>query len=211
MYYAPRPSMMLRSVMRKALWRMPGEEKKIYLTFDDGPIEGVTPRVLETLHQFDAKATFFCIGDNIVKHRKIFEDIKKRGHAVANHTFNHLDGWKTDDHSYYRNIEQCGDLVQSAFFRPPYGKLKPLQYNALAKKYTIVMWDVLSGDFDTRISGEKCLDNVLKHTREGSIVVFHDSLKAKERMEYALPRMLEHFSGLGYAFVKLEESVSTNQ
>jgi peptidoglycan/xylan/chitin deacetylase (PgdA/CDA1 family) len=203
-YYSPRPSLLLRSLMRKALWRVETEEKKIFLTFDDGPVEEVTPAVLDVLDRYDAKATFFCVGDNIKKNPGVFEDIKKRGHAVANHSYNHLDGWKTDDHSYYKNIEACQELTNTNLFRPPYGKLKPLQYNTLQKKYTIVMWDVLSGDFDLNITKEKCLDNVLKHTRPGSIVLFHDSIKAKERMEYALPVFLEHFKELGYRFEKLQ-------
>jgi peptidoglycan-N-acetylglucosamine deacetylase len=196
---------MLRSLMGKALWRMEPAEKKIYLTFDDGPVTEVTPGVLDTLDKYQAKATFFCVGENIEKNTKLFEDIIKRGHSVGNHTWRHENGWQTDDHAYYKSIEACQHFTQTHLFRPPYGRLKPLQYNTLLKKYTIVMWDVLSGDFDTRISGEKCLDNVLKNTRPGSVIVFHDSVKAKERVEYALPVMLEHFKGLGYSFERLGE------
>ena len=201
--YTVRPNKLLKYFLQKALWRVPTAEKKIYLTFDDGPIPGVTPGVLEQLDKYDAKATFFCVGDNVKKHPALFEALKKRGHAVGNHTFHHLDGWRTENDRYFQNIEQCNEAVGSSLFRPPYGKLKRAQYAAISQKYSIVMWDVLAGDFDPATSPVKCLKNVISKTREGSIVVFHDSLKAQERMEYALPRFLKHFSEKGFTFEKL--------
>ena len=200
MYYSVRPHPVFRSVLRKALWRIKTKEKKIYLTFDDGPIPKITPWVLDVLDEYKVKATFFCVGENILKHPEIFEQLKLKGHAVANHSHTHLDGWKTENEIYYKNIEDCSKLVGSKLFRPPYGKLKPSQYTILNTQYSIIMWDVLAGDFDHKITKEKCLENVLENTREGSIVLFHDSLKARERMQYALPLFLRHFLEKGFCF-----------
>ena len=167
--------------------------------------------MLETLRAFDAKATFFCIGDNVHKHPDIFKQLTASGHKTGNHTFNHLAGWKTEDELYMNNIEKCAELVSSNLFRPPYGRLKNSQIRQL-KKYSatnpllpdeIVMWDVLSGDFDLRLKPEHCLRNVLKHTENGSIVVFHDSLKAWARLEYTLPKALNFWAQKGYKFAAL--------
>lgn len=200
--YPTRPHALLRSLMKKAVWRVPTREKKIYLTFDDGPVPEVTPLVLEVLKAHDAKATFFCVGENVKKNPALFERLTREGHAVANHSYNHLNGWKTSNEIYFENIARCSQLVQSALFRPPYGKLRRSQYSMLSTRYSIIMWDVLSGDFDQRLSKEKCLNNVLRKTRPGSIVLFHDSIKARERMMYALPEFLQHFKERGYAFEK---------
>src|SRR5262249_17249407 len=146
------------------VWKMPGEERKIYLTFDDGPIPDVTPWVLQTLEDFNAKATFFCVGDNVRKHPEIFDQVVEAGHAIGNHTYNHLSGWTTENISYFNNIRHCARLVQSRLFRPPYGKMKPSQAQFLQRHYRIIMWDVLSGDFDKNITPEDCLQNVIQHT-----------------------------------------------
>lgn len=190
---------------------MPRNRKVIYLTFDDGPIPVVTPWVLKTLKEFDARATFFCIGDNVRKNEAVFDEVISAGHAVGNHTFNHLRGTATPDAEYIANIRQCADRVQTDLFRPPYGRIRRSQVNLLkasakvstegiALPQTIVMWDVLSGDFDEQLSPEKCLQNVLRHTEAGSIVVFHDSLKAFPRLEYVLPRVLKKWREMGYGF-----------
>lgn len=186
-------------------WRIPSSEKVLYLTFDDGPIPEVTPWVLEQLSAYNAKATFFCVGDNIQKHPEVFEQVKAAGHAVGNHTFNHQNGWITDNIPYFHNVRHCANLTKTILFRPPYGKLRPRQTQFLLRHYRIVMWDVLSGDFDPNITAEQCLQNVVSNASEGSIVVFHDSLKAEEKLRYALPRVLEHFSALGYRFEALNE------
>lgn len=186
-------------------WRIPSSEKVLYLTFDDGPIPEVTPWVLEQLSAYNAKATFFCVGDNIQKHPEVFEQVKAAGHAVGNHTFNHQNGWVTDNIPYFHNVRHCANLTKTILFRPPYGKLRPRQTQFLLRHYRIVMWDVLSGDFDPNITAEQCLQNVVSNASEGSIVVFHDSLKAEEKLRYALPRVLEHFSALGYRFEALNE------
>ncbi|MCH9659636.1 MAG: polysaccharide deacetylase family protein [Bacteroidetes bacterium] len=184
----------------KRIWAFPNTSKNIYLTFDDGPIPQVTPWVLDVLKEFQAKATFFCIGDNIKKHPKVFEKLIFEGHSVGNHTFHHLNGWKTSTTQYLNNVAQVQRyLPKGLLFRPPYGKIKSSQAKELIKKgYTIVMWDVLSADFDTDISEEKCLHNVLKHIKPGSIVVFHDSIKAEKKLKYTLPKVLEYISEKGW-------------
>ena len=187
-------------------WRVPSGEKIIYLTFDDGPIPEVTPWVLEQLKQYDAKATFFCVGDNIRKHPEVFGQILEAGHTVGNHTFSHLNGWTTDNVKYFLNVRRCAHQVNSILFRPPYGRLMPKQTEFLQRHYRIVMWDVLSGDFDPEITPEQCLSNVLKNAKQGSIVVMHDSRKAWERLEYVLPEVLEHFAAKGYQFRRLDEN-----
>lgn len=199
---------LMRALYPNFVWRKPSDEKKIYLTFDDGPIPEVTEFVLETLEKYQAKATFFCIGDNISKNPSIFQQIFKDGHSVGNHTFNHLRGWATEDVAYLENVVKCQTEIQknghhTKLFRPPYGRIKLKQANALLPDYEIVMWDVLSGDFSQNLSPEVVLKKTIKHTEAGSIILFHDSIKANERMSYALPRFLEHFSTQGFQFSKL--------
>ena len=205
-----KPPALLRSVYRKCLWKVNTSENTIYLTFDDGPIPEVTPFVLDELKKHNAKATFFCIGKNVDAHPEIFERIKAEGHSIGNHSYDHLNGWQNANEAYYSNITKCdntlsthGEANAGRLYRPPYGKLKPAQYKFLKDSYRIVLWDVLSYDFDLKISAEKVLDNVITHTEPGSVVVFHDSLKAQPKMEYALPKVLQHFSAKGFKFEKL--------
>lgn len=185
------------------IWKMNGNRKEIYLTFDDGPIPEVTPWVLDTLARFDAKATFFCVGDNVRKHPHIYDMVLDAGHTVGNHTLNHLSGWATENITYFHNIRHCARMVHSGLFRPPYGKMKPSQVQFLQRHYRIIMWDVLSGDFDRDITPEDCAQNVIQHAGPGSIVVFHDSIKAEANLRHALPQALEHFSREGYTFQSL--------
>jgi len=186
---------------------MSASEKKLYLTFDDGPLPTVTPHVLSILKQYNAKATFFCVGDNVSKHPQEYAQLLNEGHAVGNHTQHHLNGFKTSLNQYKEDVQQAATHISSNLFRPPYGRFMPAQYNALRADYNIVMWDVLSYDFDTRVTKHQCLHNVIKHSRNGSVIVFHDSVKASDKMLYALPQVLDHFSKLGYAFGKLPQLI----
>jgi len=188
------------------LWNRSRDQRCIYVTFDDGPIPIVTPFVLNILKQYDAKATFFCIGDNVNKHPDIFEQVKNAGHTIGNHTYNHLKGWKTEDKTYLDNFLKADELLHTNLFRPPYGKIKKSQINLLKEakpNLEIVMWDILSRDYDQKLTPETCLKNVLKHTGNGSIVLFHDSLKAFGRLEYVLPRAMEEWRRMGYEFASL--------
>jgi peptidoglycan/xylan/chitin deacetylase (PgdA/CDA1 family) len=201
--YLVKTPWLLKKLYPNLIWNTRPATRCIYLTFDDGPIPIVTPFVLNILKKHNAKATFFCIGDNVSKHTDIFEQVKTDGHAIGNHTFNHLKGWITDNMIYLDNFLQADKLLDTSLFRPPYGRIKRAQIKLLKKArpdLKIIMWDVLSGDFDINLSPEACLKNVLKHTEAGSIVVFHDSLKAFDRLEYVLPRALEYWSKEGYSF-----------
>lgn len=204
MFFAKTPAF-LQFFMPGYTWRIPSRDKILYLTFDDGPIPELTPWVLETLQQYGARATFFCVGDNVRKHPAVFQQVKSAGHAVGNHTFNHLNGWKTDTATYLENVASCTQQFESKLFRPPYGRLTRAQQKSLKPDFRIVMWDVLSGDFSPKISAEQCLQHVVKHARPGSIVVLHDSLKAERNLRFVLPRVLEHFGRLGFRFEALEE------
>ncbi|HNR21008.1 MAG TPA: polysaccharide deacetylase family protein [Bacteroidia bacterium] len=190
----------VRKIYPELIWHLPTQEKKIYLTFDDGPIPGVTSWVLEQLNKYNAKATFFCVGDNVSKHKDIYDLILTNGHSTGNHTHNHLNGWFTLNKTYLKNIDECSNHVNSKLFRPPYGKITRKQIKAVAQNFKIIMWDVLSYDFDAGVKPEKVLDNVIRNAGNGSIVVMHDSIKAEKNLNYALPRLLEHFSGKDFLF-----------
>ncbi len=187
-------------------WSMPAGEKKIYLTFDDGPHPEITPAVLSILNHYEACGTFFCVGENIEKYPNTFELLKKNEQGIGSHTFHHLNGWASDNIDYFRNIKRAAILTGSTLFRPPYGRIKPSQVSFIQRHYKIIMWSILSGDFDKTISGETCFENVRNNARDGSIIVFHDSLKAKDRLLYALPRALEHFTRMGFQFAALPHS-----
>ena len=202
MYIANSP-FWLQWLYPSLIWHKSRKEKAVYLTFDDGPIPVVTPFVLNTLKTFNAKATFFCIGDNVARHPEIYQQVLADGHSVGNHTYNHLKGWNTDNEVYLKNVARCAELVDSNLFRPPYGRAKKSQISSLNTQYSIIMWDVLSGDFDTEITAQKCVQNVMSNTQNGSIIVFHDSLKAFPRLQHALPIVLEQLSAKGYRFACL--------
>jgi peptidoglycan/xylan/chitin deacetylase (PgdA/CDA1 family) len=202
MYLVKTPAF-IQNLFPNFTWRIPTQEKVIYLTFDDGPIPEVTPWVMEQLANYNAKATFFCVGDNVRKHPEIFKQLTNAGHSVGNHTFNHLNGWATDKLTYFHNIRHCAELVDSDLFRPPYGRLKPSQAHFLQRHYRIVMWDVLSGDFDPNISKEQCYDNIVRKAEAGSIIVLHDSLKAEKKLRAVLPKVLAYYHELGFRFEAL--------
>lgn len=201
--YLVKTPKLVQRIFPKRVWALPNKNNCVYLSFDDGPIPEITPWVLDELKKFNFKATFFCIGANIEKHSAIFKRIISDGHSVGNHTFNHLNGWKTGTKEYIENAVLCeAEIEKSAIqtqnaklFRPPYGKATSRQLKILQKKgYEIIMWDVLSADFDTTISEENCLQNVLNKIEDGSIVIFHDSLKAEKNLRYALPKVLKFIS-----------------
>lgn len=204
--YLVKSPLLLKWYYPSLTWNKSRTEKVIYLTFDDGPIPDVTDFVLKTLKDQQVSATFFCIGDNIRKHPSIFQRLLDDGHQVGNHTYNHLKGWKTDDATYLENFEQCQALTGTNLFRPPYGRIRKSQIKDIRSRYPemkIIMWDVLSGDFDLNLSPESCYHNVDKYLENGSIIVFHDSLKAFERMQYALPRVIANLKAKGYQFATL--------
>jgi len=205
MYLTKTPSF-VQSLFPNFTWKIPSDAPKIFLTFDDGPIPDVTMWVLDLLHQYQAHGTFFCIGENVAKYPQIFQRILDEGHTTGNHTYHHKNGWHTDNLSYFHDIRKCARLVKSDLFRPPYGKLTPKQAQFLQRHYKIIMWDILSGDFDVDLDPEICLQNILKKTKPGSILVFHDSIKAQPILQSVLPRVLAHFSALGYQFEALNST-----
>jgi len=225
-YFVKTPRL-IRNYFSDYTWNITTDKKEIYLTFDDGPIPEITPWVLNVLKEYQAKATFFCIGDNIKKYPQIFQQILKENHSIGNHSFNHLNGWKTNPQMYLNNIEITEKVFKSEtknkkikngnneihkqatnnqqlttnLFRPPYGRIRSKQTRLLIKKgYQIIMWDILSGDFDQNISKEACYQNVIKNVQKGSIIVFHDSKKAFKKLDYALPKVLNYFTERGYTF-----------
>ena len=187
-------------------WKVNADEPVMYLTFDDGPVPEITDWVLNELKKHNAKASFFCVGLNVKKNPALFERIKNEGHAIGNHTYQHLNGWDTENIPYFHDVRHCANLVKSELFRPPYGKLKPKQVQFLQRHYQIIMWDVLSGDFDQSLDKEKCFMNVVNGAGHGSIVVFHDSYKAEKNLKYTLPKVLKYFSKLGYRFENLNHA-----
>ncbi len=187
-----------------AIWRIPSGEKVLYLTFDDGPIPNITPAILEILQNKGIKATFFCVGENVFKYPEIFKQIKDEGHSVGNHTFNHLQGIKCSTEKYFNNIEKANEYIGSNMFRPPHGWLRRAQYRKIARHYKIVMWDVISCDYDSSLSPKKCYENVVNNIRDGSIITFHDSIKAEKNVLEALPAVIDKLTARGYEFRKLE-------
>ena len=198
MYFVKTP-WYLKTVYPSLVWDIP-KSKTVYLTFDDGPVPGVTDKVLDILSAYQIKATFFCIGDNVVKHNNLFLRIQNEGHAIGNHTFHHLNGWKTENAIYVNDVFACAEKVETQLFRPPYGRIGFNQIQELKKHFTIVMWDVLSGDFDTTIDADACYQNVVNNVDDGSVIVFHDSLKALDRVLPSLPKVIDTLLEQGYHF-----------
>lgn len=201
------PPQLYRRLYPGALWRVPSLPNEaapsVYLTFDDGPIPEVTPWVLDTLKGFGVEATFFCVGENVWRFYPLFERILAEGHAVGNHTYHHLQGLPTPTRPYLMDVTRGDKLIQSPLFRPPHGHLGWSQYNYLRNRYQMVMWDVVTRDYSRRVTPEQVLQIVQKYTRDGSIIVFHDSLKSQRNLTYALPKAIEHLLGEGYQFKKL--------
>jgi peptidoglycan-N-acetylglucosamine deacetylase len=203
MFYYKKTPWFLRKLYPNCLWRVKTDEKCLYLTFDDGPCPGATDFVLDELSQYSARATFFCIGKNVKENFSLYKKIIEEGHRVGNHTYNHMNGWKVSDKKYLEDIRHASLVIDTNLFRPPYGKISKFQVRLIQNQpfnLNIVMWDILSGDFDVKISEEKCFLNVVRNTEPGSIIVFHDSLKSLPNLTYALPRVLKYYSEKGFQF-----------
>jgi peptidoglycan/xylan/chitin deacetylase (PgdA/CDA1 family) len=199
------------------IWNGNRDQKIIYLTFDDGPVPGVTDRILEVLHHFNVKATFFCVGQNIDKNPELFRRIHQAGHMIGNHTYHHLDGWSRNQDDYLLDIRRCTEVIgengytsKINLFRPPYGKIRKKIIHEIINEYHIVMWDVLSYDFSTRLTKEKMLQKSIHHTEEGSIVIFHDSEKTKNRAQFLIYQYIDHFISNSYKFSTIDELILSN-
>lgn len=209
-FFYHRTPFWIQAVYPKFCWRRQPENNTIYLTFDDGPVPEATPTILNYLRSYQAKATFFCVGENVSKYQGIFQQLLEEGHRVANHTYHHLNGWDSTAENYLKDVDMCQALLspfqgkgKKPMMRPPYGRLRRAQWRVLVKEYEIVMWDVLSGDFSKKINADRCLEKTIKYTKSGSIVLFHDSTKTIEKLESVLPAYLKHFTELGYSFQPL--------
>ena len=199
--FIEQPPLLYRIFFPEAVWRIKRKKRRVvYLTFDDGPIPEVTPWVLDTLDHYGIKATFFMVGENVARYPHLFEEIKRRGHSYGNHTMNHLQGMKSSLIKYMRNITEANELIDSSLFRPPHGLITWSQARAIKDHYNIIMYDLVTRDYSKKLNGEQVLANVRRYTRNGSIIVFHDSLKAERNLRYALPRAIEWLQEQGYEF-----------
>ena len=190
----------LRPLLGKLTWRRDSSSKVIYITFDDGPVPEVTPLVLDLLDKYNIKATFFCVGDNVRKHPEVYAEVVRRGHKTGNHTFNHIKGFSFSEDEYVANVEKAAEYIDSELFRPPYGRIKRSQIKRLQSKYEIIMWDLITYDYDRKLSKESILRSVKHYSRNGSIIVFHDSIKAKDNMLAVLPMAIEYWNSQGYTY-----------
>ncbi len=193
------PPKTLRALYPQCFWNLPNPDNRIYLTFDDGPTPELLPFILDTLDKYKFRATFFCVGDNVAKHPELFNRMLEK-HVVGNHTYNHMSGWKNANITYYRNIKKFDAVYHSPLFRPPYGRITRTQAKHVSRQYKIIMWDVLSYDYSKSTTPKKCLSNVVRNVKSGSVIVFHDNKKAKRNVTYALPRAIEHLLGKGFIF-----------
>ena len=202
--FIEQPAIYLRWLYPKALWRMDRHERSVYLTFDDGPIPESTPFILDTLREFNIKATFFMVGDNVRKYPELYEQIVKEGHQVGNHTHNHISGFRYSLHDYSYNVEKANAYIHSNLMRPPHGWMRLVQYAWLCRKYKIVMWDLVTRDYSKWMTAEDIFNNVKRYARNGSIITFHDSLKSIQKLHHALPESIQWLKEQGYAFKRIE-------
>jgi peptidoglycan/xylan/chitin deacetylase (PgdA/CDA1 family) len=212
--YVVKMPWLVRKWYSEFYWKLPEKEKIIYLTFDDGPHPFATPFVLEQLKKYGAKASFFCVGNNVRLYPELTKQISEEGHCLGNHTMHHMNGWKVRDEEYIADVIAAAELLPTGWFRPPYGRIRQRQFRQLKQEFPslqVMMWDVLSADFDQSLTGEVCSQNVIRHAGPGSVVVFHDSTRAWERLEIALPKVLDHFSKEGYVFRALPDVELMNQ
>ncbi len=200
MYFIERPLSVLRIFFRGAFWRVNRKEKAVYLTFDDGPVPEITPAVLDILDKYRVKATFFCVGENVEKYPEVYAEILRRGHSVGNHTHNHLKGFEHSIAAYVANVKKASSVIHSRLFRPPYGRIRPRQLRALRKHYTVVLWDLITRDYNPHLSPDYILQTIRRLTRNGSVIVYHDSVKAKKNLFATLPKAIEFWQSEGYEF-----------
>ena len=203
-----RPPGWFRLLSTHTVWRIPTTDKVLFLTFDDGPVPDNTEWILSELKNQQAHATFFCVGENVKAYPQLYRKILDEGHAVGNHTFSHLNGFQTPTRRYVRDVSQAARLIGSKLFRPPYGRIKPIATRVLSARYYVVLWDVLSMDYDAGLTPGEVMDNVMSSARPGSIIVFHDSIKARRNLEEVLPRVLETYTRQGFKFVPLSDYLS---
>lgn len=201
--FIEQPPLLYRMLFPETVWRIPMKHKAVFLTFDDGPIPEVTPWVLDLLDKYDIKATFFCVGDNVRKHPETFAEVVRRGHSVGNHTMHHLQGAKVTTKRYIADIMEAESYIHTPLFRPPHGLIRWKQAAAIKDNMRIIMYDLVTRDYNRKLSGEQVLDNVKRYVRNGSIVVFHDSLKSEQNLRYALPRTIEWLKENGYVFLPI--------
>jgi len=206
MYLVKTPVILSKLTSPSLIWNIPNNEKKIYLTFDDGPIPGLSMEILSILSDYNAHATFFLVGENVQRYPQLLQRITDDGHHIGNHSHKHISGWKTPTNEYLKDIQNADNVIKSFFFRPPYGRISYSQIKQLKKKYRIIMWSILSGDFDANISSEQCLFNALQ-SKEGDIVVFHDNIKSADKIKKVLPKYLETFTKEGYQFCTLPKDL----
>jgi peptidoglycan/xylan/chitin deacetylase (PgdA/CDA1 family) len=206
MYLVKTPKL-VQKMYPDLVWNLGKEEKKIYLTFDDGPIPEATPWVLDILSKYNALATFFCVGENAAEHPELVHKIIQQGHSIGSHTYSHVSGWMTHDDTYYKEVHKAAHLLSTSLFRPPYGRIKPRQSKVLSKDYKIIMWDLLSGDFDPAISAEQCYNNVANNVKNGSIIVFHDSVKSIEKLKEFLPDLLHNLQKEGFKMNNIHQDL----
>lgn len=202
-----KPPGWIRRLSSGMFWRIPAEAPVLYLTFDDGPVPGLTEWILEELEKFNARATFFCVGENVRNQPELFDRIIRAGHSTGNHTYSHLNSYRSGLRTYIKDVYKAARVIDSRLFRPPYGRLRPLAARILMPRFRIILWDVLSMDYDRDLEPEMVLQNVVSESRPGSIIVFHDNQKARVNLEYALPRVLDHFSKAGFRFLALDENL----
>lgn len=202
MYLVKTPVLISKLMSKSLIWNIPTKEKILYLTFDDGPIPNLTMEILAILADYNAKATFFCVGENVVRYPDLMNRIKDDDHLLGNHSQHHISGWKSKTSQYIENVHQADQVLKSKLFRPPYGQITYQQIKELKQHYKIIMWSILSGDFEKELSSEQCLFNVLQ-SKPGDIIVFHDNYKAEEKVLEVLPRFLQYFTQKGYIFKHL--------
>ena len=202
--FIEQPPQFIRRLYPRACWRMNASEKSVYLTFDDGPIPEVTPWVLDVLDKYHIKATFFMVGDNVRKHPDEYKMVVERGHRIGNHTYNHLKGFKELTERYIANIDKADCYLSTDLFRPPHGFMRLSQYRALYERYRIIMWDLVTRDYNLKLNGREILKKVKRYARNGSIITFHDSLRSVHNLHYALPRAIEWLLQEGYEFKVFE-------